>query len=109
MDHVGWDIIDERRAAEGWAPVERMGLLYQTAATQPASAVAGLASSGPLQASTLATAMAMQMQGRQSEAFNVRQPDHVTLAGQLRLGVFERERIYYSRVILGENGERHLD
>jgi hypothetical protein len=101
LDHVGWDIIDERRAIEGWAPVERMGLLYQTAATQPASAAATLASSTALQTSTLATAVAMHMQGRQSEAFNVRQPDHVTLAGQLRLGVFERERIHYSRTVLG--------
>ena len=35
------------------------------------------------------------MNGRGSEAFNVRQPDHVVLAGQLGLGVFEREGITY--------------
>ena len=38
--------------------------------------------------------------GRASEAFNVRQPDHVILAGQLGLGVFEREKITY-RVVGG--------
>jgi hypothetical protein len=100
LDHVGWDIIDARRAEEGWAPVERMGLLYQTAATAPASAASVLSASSPLQASALAVATTMHMGGRASEAFNVRQPDHVVLAGQLKLGVFDRERLHYSSTVL---------
>src|SRR5207249_1976774 len=82
LDHVCWDVIDEQRAAVGWAPVERMGYLYQTPATQIVSSVAPLAASDPLGAIALATATQIQMQGRASEAFNVRQPDHVVLAGQ---------------------------
>jgi hypothetical protein len=53
-----------------------------------------------LAALTLAAAATNVMEGRASEAFNLRQPDHVVLAGQLGLGVFERERIGYRRVVL---------
>ncbi|MFQ3593610.1 MAG: DUF362 domain-containing protein [Gemmataceae bacterium] len=100
LDHVGWDLIDARRAEEGWAPVARMGLLYQTTATAPTSATSPLAAATPLEASSLALATQIHMSGRISEAFNVRQPDHVILAGQLKLGVFERERLHYSQTIL---------
>ena len=40
MDHVGWDIIDAKRAAEGWAPVEKMGYLYQQPYTNATSVAA---------------------------------------------------------------------
>ncbi len=95
LDHVGWDIIDRKRAEVGWAPVEKMGHLYMTPATQPASAVAALADAHPLATATITPAVQMMMAGRGSEAFNVRQPDHVVLAGQLGLGVFDRDRITY--------------
>ncbi|NBO92230.1 MAG: DUF362 domain-containing protein [Planctomycetia bacterium] len=101
LDHVCWDVIDEKRAAEGWAPVERMGYLYQTPATQPASAITTLAGRDLLGGAALATATKIIIEGRGSEAFNVRQPDHVVLAGQLQLGVFDRERISYSRSWIG--------
>src|SRR3954452_21513237 len=91
MDHVGWDIIDARRAREGWEPVEKMGYLYQQAYGQPVSATATLAATDPLSAAAYSVAADTIMNGRGSEAFNVRQPDHVLLAGQLGLGVFERE------------------
>ncbi len=101
LDHVCWDVIDEKRAAEGWAPVERMGSLYHTPSTQTASAMAALASSDLYGGAALATAAKVMMEGRGSEAFNVRQPDHVVLAGQLQLGVFDRERITHSRSWVG--------
>jgi hypothetical protein len=101
LDHVCWDIIDTERARHGWAPVERMGLLYQHPYTPAVSAAAPLAGGNPLAAATLAASATNIMQGRSSEVFNVRQPDHVVLAGQLGLGVFDRERITY-RVVDGE-------
>lgn len=100
LDHVCWDIIDAKRAEEGWAPVERMGYLTQTPDTQAALAASPLASADPLGGIALATAAQLHVQSRTSEPFNVRQPDHVVLAGQLQLGVFERERISYSTAVL---------
>jgi hypothetical protein len=100
LDHVTWDVIDAKRAEEGWAPVERMGWLYQTAATPYASATAPLAAGGPLAALTLDAAAANLIEGRRTESFNVRQPDHIVLAGQLGLGTFDRDQITYRRVVL---------
>jgi hypothetical protein len=95
LDHVCWDIINARRALDGWAPVERMGWLYQTPQVDAASAAAPLAAADPLGAVSLDLTARTLMEGRGSEAFNVRQPDHVTLAGQLGLGVFDRTQITY--------------
>jgi hypothetical protein len=100
MDHVGWDIIDSKRAELGWAPVERMGLLYQHPYTPAVSATTPLAAGNPLAAVTLAAGTANIIEGRASESFNVRQPDHIVLAGQLGLGVFDRDRITYRLVEL---------
>jgi hypothetical protein len=102
LDHVGWDVINAKRAELGWAPVERMGWLYQTPAGQAASSLAPLAAAGPLPAATLQAGALNILEGRTSEAFNVRQPDHVTLAGQLGLGVFDRSQIAYRRITLSE-------
>jgi hypothetical protein len=98
MDHVCWDIIDRKRAEEGWAPVERMGWLSQTDSTQSTSSVTALAANHPLAGLTLAAASGNVMEGRYSESFNLRQPEHVILAGQLGLGVFDREKITYHLV-----------
>jgi hypothetical protein len=98
LDHVCWDIIDRKRVEEGWPPVEKMGYLYLADYTQPVSSIVPLAANHPLAAVTLAAGTSNRMEGRSSEAFNVRQPDHVVLAGQLGLGVFDRDRIYYRRV-----------
>src|SRR5262249_38859974 len=83
LDHVGWGIIAKKRREEGWAPVGRMGWLYQQPHTPAMSATAPLAAGHPLAAVTLAAGTTNIMEGRYSEAFNVRQPDHVILAGQL--------------------------
>jgi hypothetical protein len=95
LDHVCWDIIDAKRAEEGWAPVERMGWLYQNPYTPAMSASTPLAAGDPLAAVTLMAGAANIMEGRFSESFNVRQPDHVILAGRLGLGVFDHEQITY--------------
>jgi hypothetical protein len=98
LDHVCWDIIDLKRAEEGWAPVEKMGLLYRPSHTQPVSAMAPLAADSPLATLALAASAQNHMAGRGSEVFNMRQPDHVVLAGQIGLGVFPREQITYRQV-----------
>jgi hypothetical protein len=95
LDHVGWDVIDVKRAQLGWAPVERMGLLAQTEATPAVSSVTALAANNSLSALTLAAASDNLMKGRGSEVFNLRQPEHIVLAGELGLGVFDREAITY--------------
>jgi hypothetical protein len=101
MDHVGWDIINAKRAELGWAPVEQMGWLSQTPAVQLASAVAPLGGSSPYDHLAMSAGAQHIQAGRGSETFNVRQPDHVMLAGQLGLGVFDRDKIHYQRITLG--------
>jgi hypothetical protein len=95
LDHVGWDLINAERARHGWAPVERMGWLYQTPEVHVASNLAPLAGHGLLDATALALAARNLEDGRATESFNVRQPDHIVLAGQLGLGVFPRNEIHY--------------
>src|SRR5207253_4129915 len=56
MDHVGWTIIDTRRALEGWQPVSRMGLLNQTPAATLSPRLLALAAAQPLGAAALAVA-----------------------------------------------------
>src|SRR5262249_7640845 len=48
LDHVGWDILDAKRAAEGWRPVSQMGQLSDTSATAVATDLAMLAGRGPV-------------------------------------------------------------
>jgi hypothetical protein len=96
MDHVCWDIIDAKRAAEGWAPVERTGYFFEQPYAKAASCPATLAANDPLTAAALlAAAGHVTKRDQTSEQFNVRQPDHVVLAGQMGLGVFDGDRITY--------------
>jgi hypothetical protein len=71
LDHVGWGIIDAKRAQEGWPAVARMGR----------DAVEGLGTD-------------------QSEDFHIRHPQHIPLASLLGLGVFDRQKIDHQRVTL---------
>jgi hypothetical protein len=103
LDHVGWDVLDAQRARMGWPPVERMGWVNYTPEVQVASNLAPLAA-GPqdpaLEAAALAFASRQLEAGRASESFNLRQPEHVILAGELGLGVFPRDRISHQVVSL---------
>jgi hypothetical protein len=100
LDHVCWDVLNAKRAEEGWPPVEQMGWLYQTPSVQAASALVPLADVAPLAQATLTAASVNRIEGRTTELFNVRQPEHVTLAGQLGLGEFAREKIRYRLITL---------
>jgi hypothetical protein len=100
LDHVGWDLIDEQRARMGWPPVERMGWVYNTPEAQVATHLSTLAASGLPQALALTAAGQMFEGGRATEAFNLRQPEHVILAGKLGLGVFNRDEIRHQVINL---------
>jgi uncharacterized protein (DUF362 family) len=77
MDHVCWDIIDNRRLLEGWAPVGHMGMLSQAPARTFSPRLAALALTGP--EGTLAALGRHQEISAQpiSEQFDRRQPEHV--------------------------------
>jgi hypothetical protein len=93
MDHVGWDVIDRKRQAEGWRHVAHMGLLDQTPAARIAGALGPLAASCPTESVTLTAALDHREGGRHSEAFDRRQPEHVILAGTAGLGTFDARSI----------------
>jgi hypothetical protein len=105
LDHVGWDIIDTQRAQMGWPPVERMGWVHHTPQVQVASYLAPLAANIPAGTASLAVAAQHFEGGRASEAFNLRQPEHVILAGKLGLGLFDREAIAHRVIVLNGNGK----
>jgi hypothetical protein len=100
LDHVGWDIINAKRLREGWPPVERMGWFSQTPEGEAGLRLAALAGSDPLRALTLAAAAQNREAGRRTEDLNIRQPDHIILAGKLGLGLFQRDDIYLRQVRL---------
>lgn len=100
MDHIGWDIIDAKRIAEGWPPVGEVGLLPYNSPIPVMRRLAPLAATHPLQAVTLETAAKNRQDGQASENFRLRQPEHVILAGNLGLGVFDRRGIEHRRIQL---------
>lgn len=68
LDWVGWQLINQKRAAEGWPAVERMGLLGESGLIE----VAGK---------------------KVSESFHMRQPQHIPLAAALGLGTVDSNSI----------------
>jgi hypothetical protein len=102
LDHVGWDVIDAKRLALGWARVAEMGLNQSPGPVRfagPVGALAGLG--GPLAA--LAPAAAARQAsgdvegGRGTEVFDRRQPEHIYLAGSIGLGTFDPRQITHRR------------
>jgi hypothetical protein len=101
MDHVGWDIIDAKRAELGWAPVAHMGLVQggQHLRLSPRLAALAVGSQSPLAA--LAIVHDHQRRAAQiSEPFDRRQPEHIALAGLWGLGTFDAAHIDHRRVSL---------
>lgn len=93
MDHVCWDIIDTKRAFEGWGPVGHMSMLSQAPARTFSPRLAALAALGGPEAGALALAEHQQSQIPQTGEFDRRQPEHVILAGTLGLGVWDATQI----------------
>ena len=97
LDHVGWDIIDAKRAEEGWQPVARMGQLHRDYARMLSSRLALLA--GLTLPDRLAFAAEPLVPGHQeTEQFDRRQPEHIILASTIGMGVFDARQIEH-RVI----------
>jgi hypothetical protein len=100
LDHVGWEIIDTKRAREGWPPVACMGLLQDGVRSKLSRRLAALAGTAPLQTAALAVSGDNLESGRTSEVFDRRQPEHVILAGEIGLGVFDAAGIEHRRIVL---------
>lgn len=94
MDHVCWDIIDTKRVLEGWRPVAQMGLFHQTQPEWLSPRLAAFAAMGTPEAALLAAGEVQAIpNGRGSEAFDRRTPEHIMLAGLLGLGRFHANEI----------------
>lgn len=100
LDHVGWDIIDAKRAAEGWRPVGQMGLSHLNPAAEVGMRLAPLAGRATPEALALAAASQERLGGVATEAFDRRQPEHIILAATLGLGVFDGAAIEHRCVTL---------
>jgi hypothetical protein len=102
MDHVGWRIIDRKRAEVGWAPVSEMGLVQSGPQWRASPGLAALsaANQSPV---TIAAALAEHRRraGLVNEPFDRRQPEHIALAGLVGLGVFDWERMEHRTVTVG--------
>src|SRR5262249_26990910 len=77
MDHVGWNILDAKRAEEGWPSVAHMGLVHESPGRVVQRALAPLGAASLPESLTLAAAGQNLQAGMASEVFNLRQPDHV--------------------------------
>ncbi len=98
LDHIGWEIIDAQRARMGWPPVALMGQIQQSPALTVRTFLSGLGASTPAEALALQAVAHNLHAGRASEVLNIRQPEHITLAGLLGLGVFDRQQIWHKQV-----------
>jgi hypothetical protein len=93
LDHVGWDIIDTKRAREGWAPVAHMGLVQQGQGLRLSPRLAALAALGTPHGAAAILLDHERRRAQVSEPFDRRQPEHVALAGLLGLGRFGAHEI----------------
>lgn len=78
MDRIGWEIIDAKRAGMGWPRVGEMGLAASVGKNRVAKGLRDI-----------------------TEAFEIRQPEHIPLASTLGLGVFDRSKIEHVRYDIG--------
>jgi hypothetical protein len=93
MDHVGWNIIDAKRAQEGWQPVAKMGLLADMPLEKLSQRLAAQAGKKLSDAEALAAAKRLIAGGRGTEVFDRRQPEHIILSGLIGLGCFNASEI----------------
>jgi uncharacterized protein (DUF362 family) len=99
MDVVGWDIIDTKRAQEGWLPVSRMGNVQGVPAVSLSPRLAAQAALGTPEAAALALARHQERLGHlHGGEFDRRQPEHIFLAGLLGLGRWDAREIEHRAV-----------
>lgn len=101
LDHVGWRVIDAKRAEEGWAPVARMGLYYHQPTLALATQMAPVSARSLRDLLTLAAATRRYPGLQDTEQFDRRQPEHVILAATEGLGVFDSRAIEHRMIRLG--------
>jgi len=101
MDHVGWDVIDAKRVAEGLPRAGAMGKHLFTPERKAQMALAGLTGQHVTDAIATQAADRWVRGGGDSEVFDMRQPEHVYLAGSIGLGEFDLKKIAYRRVTVG--------
>jgi uncharacterized protein (DUF362 family) len=104
LDLVGWEIIDAKRAQEGWQPVAQMGALYHRPAMATAGRLNGLVPPHILGAAASALLGENCPGNQETEPCDRRQPEHILLAGTLGLGVFDARGIDHRRIHLSAWG-----
>jgi uncharacterized protein (DUF362 family) len=99
LDVVGWDIIDTKRAEEGWLPVSHQGALQGVPGVTLSPRLAALAAMTP-EAAALAAGEHLRRHppGVHQEQFDRRQPEHIFLAGLLGLGIHDARGIEHRTV-----------
>jgi uncharacterized protein (DUF362 family) len=101
LDHVGWDLLDAKRALEGWRPVAQMGVLGRAPAVTFSPRLAALAALGTPEAAALSLARHRDIpDGSATEIFDRREPEHVILAGVLGLGTWDARAIEHRRMVV---------
>jgi uncharacterized protein (DUF362 family) len=103
MDLVGWDIIDAKRAEEGWLPVAFQGQFQGVPGVTLSPRLAAMAAMSP-EAAALAVEEHLRRHppGVHQEQFDRRQPEHIFLAGLLGLGIYDARQIEHRTVWLHE-------
>jgi uncharacterized protein (DUF362 family) len=100
MDHVGWDIIDAKRAEEGWQPVAAMGKLHYSTSALLSTRLAALAAQETPAAVSQAALTRSYPGDQESEQFDRRQPEHIILAATIGMGVFDARKIDHRLITL---------
>lgn len=101
MDHVGWDIVDAKRAEEGWPTVARMSHLSLIPAQVLSARLAVLGAHSLPALVTTAGATHNYPGVHVSSEFDRRQPEHVYLASTIGLGTFDAREIDYRKFKVG--------
>jgi uncharacterized protein (DUF362 family) len=102
MDMVGWDIIDAKRADEGWLPVGYPGLGRTVPGVTLSPRLAALASMTPEAAALVSAAHDRRPGAHGSGGEFPRQPEHILLAGMLGLGCHDPRQIEHRTISSGQ-------
>jgi len=100
LDHIGWDIIDNKRLEQGLHRVGEMGRHMFTPARKAAMALGGLRATTVADAMTLLASEKFIRGGGDTEVLDRRQPEHVILAGLIGLGNFNLDKILHRKIKL---------
>ena len=97
LDHVGWDVIDMQRAREGWQPVVQMGLQNERIPDDLSPRLLALASTNLYDALAHFGTGQRRPADKNTSCSDIRQPEHILLAGTVGLGEFAASSIDHRR------------